>query len=158
MRDELIEQGQGPLLFVGQFSLKDKPEAVAADMRERLGLKSDWATATRAWQDALVELRQRVQNVGILIVFNGVVGNNTHRKLNPEEFRGFALADKYAPLVFINATDAKSAQMFTVAHELAHLWLGLDAVSGMDATLPASDKSEEFCNKVAAEFLIPARD
>lgn len=158
MREELIEQGQEPLPFIGQFSLKDKPEDVAADMRKRLGLQTHWAKGIHTWMDALAELRRRVQDLGILIVLNGVVGNNGHRKLDPEEFRGFALADEYAPLVFINASDAKSAQMFTMAHELAHLWLGLDAVSGFNATLPANDKSEKFCNKVAAEFLIPAQD
>jgi Zn-dependent peptidase ImmA (M78 family) len=158
MRDELIEQGQEPLPFIGQFSLKDKPEDVAADMRKRLCLQTHWAKGVHTWLEALAELRRRVQELGILIVLNGVVGNNGHRKLDPEEFRGFALSDEYAPLVFINASDAKSAQMFTIAHELAHLWLGLDAVSGFSATLPANDKSEKFCNKVAAEFLIPAKD
>lgn len=158
MRDELIEQGQERLPFIGQFSLKNRPEDVAVDMRKRLGLQTHWAKSIHTWQDALAILRRRVQDVGILIVLNGVVGNNGHRKLNPEEFRGFALSDDYAPLVFINASDAKSAQMFTIAHELAHLWLGLDAVSGFNATFPANDKSEQFCNKVAAEFLIPAKD
>ena len=158
MREELIEQGQEKLSFVGKFNLKATPEAVAADMRKLLDLQSSWAKSVGTWQAALVTLRRRVQDLGILIVFNGVVGNNTHRKLNPEEFRGFALSDGYAPLVFINASDAKSAQMFTVAHELAHLWLGLDAVSGTDATLPANDKGEQLCNKVAAEFLIPAKE
>lgn len=158
MRNELIEQGQEPLPFIGRFSQKDKPEDVAADMRKRLGLQSSWAKEVSSWQNALLELRRRVQDLGILIVLNGVVGNNGHRKLDTEEFRGFALSDEYAPLVFINASDAKSAQMFTLAHELAHLWLGLDAVSGIEATLPADNKSEKFCNKVAAEFLIPAKD
>ena len=158
MRNELIEQGQEPLPFIARFSLKDKPEDVAADMRKRLGLQGNWAKEVSSWQNALMELRRRVQDLGVLIVLNGVVGNNGHRKLDPEEFRGFALSDEYAPLVFVNASDAKSAQMFTLAHELAHLWLGLDAVSGIEATLPADNKSEKFCNKVAAEFLISAKD
>lgn len=158
MRDELIEQGQERLSFVSKFNLKDKPEAVAADMRKQFALQAGWAKGVSGWEAALVELRHRVQDAGILIVFNGVVGNNTHRRLEPEEFRGFALSDEYAPLVFINASDAKSAQMFTLAHELAHLWLGLDAVSGINATLPANSRSEKFCNQIAAEFLIPATE
>lgn len=158
MRNELIEQGQEPLPFIGKFSMKDKPEDVAADMRKRLGLQNNWAKGISGWLEALAELRRRIQDLGILIVLNGVVGNNGHRKLDPEEFRGFALADEYAPLVFVNASDAKSAQMFTLAHELAHLWLGLNAVSGINTTFPANHKSEKFCNKVAAEFLIPAKD
>lgn len=158
MRDELIEDGIEPLTFVGSQTLKSQPESVAADMRKRLGLESGWAGEINSWEKALAELRHRIEALGILIFFNGVVGNNTSRKLDPEEFRGFALSDEYAPLVFINASDAKSAQMFTIAHELAHLWLGVDAVSNLDAFQPAADKSEQFCNKVAAEFLVPSRE
>jgi Zn-dependent peptidase ImmA (M78 family) len=89
---------------------------------------------------------------------NGVVGKNTHRKLDPAEFRGFVLIDEYAPLIFVNGADAKAAQMFTLAHELAHLWIGAEGVFNLEETLPADTAIEMFCNKVAAEFLIPAAE
>jgi len=87
-----------------------------------------------------------------------VVGNNTHRKLDVNEFRGFVLSDPCAPLVFINGADAKSAQMFTLAHELAHLWLGEagEGLSGFQGLQPDGDKIERFCDQAAAEFLVPA--
>jgi Zn-dependent peptidase ImmA (M78 family) len=93
-----------------------------------------------------------------MVVINGVVGNNTHRKLSDDEFRGFVLSDTYAPLIFVNGVDAKAAQMFTLAHELAHLWLGQAGVFNLEALQPANNAVERFCDKVAAEFLIPTHE
>jgi Zn-dependent peptidase ImmA (M78 family) len=95
-----------------------------------------------------------------MAVVNGVVGNNTQRKLDVNEFRGFALSDPYAPLIFVNGSDAKSAQMFTLAHELAHLWLGAvgEGLSGFPGLMPDGDKVENFCDQAAAEFLVPAAE
>jgi Zn-dependent peptidase ImmA (M78 family) len=158
MRDELIEDGARPLGFVGSATLDSKPIEVAEAMRTALRLARNWAEAERTWTDALRHLRDRIEEAGVLVVFNGVVGNNTHRKLNPDEFRGFALVDAYAPLVFINGADYKAAQMFTMVHELAHIWAGADGVSNFQDMQPSPNRTERFCNAVAAEFLVPARD
>jgi Zn-dependent peptidase ImmA (M78 family) len=156
MRDFLIEEGEPPLLFVGSATLNTLAEQVAADIRKTLGCADGWANEEDTWTEALTHLRQKIEAADILIVINGVVGNNSYRKLDPEEFRGFVLCDAYAPLIFINGADFKAAQMFTFAHELAHLWLGQDGVSNFEALQPPPDRVEQWCNAVAAEFLVPA--
>ena len=147
---------EAPLQFVGAYSDADAPDVVAAAMRETLGLQRGWAASQPNLPIALRFLRDRIEAAGVMAVVNGVVGNNTSRKLDLNEFRGFALVDEYAPLIFVNNADYKAAQMFTMAHELAHIFVGETGVSNADETQSTSHKSEIFCNSAAAEFLAPA--
>jgi Zn-dependent peptidase ImmA (M78 family) len=155
MREELLSQGSQPLHFVGSVSIEVEPARVANSMRKALNLIDGWATETRSWTDAMLLLRERMDEAGILVVINGIVGNNTHRKLDYKEFRGFALADEYAPLVFVNGADFHAARMFTLAHECAHIWLGQSSISNLTNLTPGGDRTEQWCNQVAAEFLAP---
>jgi Zn-dependent peptidase ImmA (M78 family) len=158
MHDFLVEEGEAALPFVASATLDSRPDEVAASMRKVLGVADGWAREEKTWTEALMHLRQRIEAAGVLITINGVVGNNVYRKLSADEFRGFALVDSHAPLVFINGTDFKGAQMFTFIHELAHIWLGQEGVSNFDALHPAPAQIELWCNAVAAEFLVPARE
>ena len=156
MREFLVEEGQEPLSFIKSATLQADPVKVATEMHTILSLSNGWANTTRTWADALRLLRKAIEDAGVMIVINGVVGNNTHRPLDVAEFRGFALVDEYAPLIFINGCDSKSAQMFTVIHELSHLWLGFEGVSNFDELQPVETNVEILCNQVAAEFLVPS--
>ncbi|WP_027410033.1 ImmA/IrrE family metallo-endopeptidase [Anoxybacteroides tepidamans] len=155
MRDYLIQHGHPPLNYVGRANLSTDPKLVAQTMRETLGLESDWASKQPNWQEALRNLIKKIEDIGIIVVINGVVGNNTHRKLDVAEFRGFVLIDDYAPFIFVNGRDGKAAQMFTLAHELAHVWYGASAVFDLANLQPADIEIESVCNQAAAEFLAP---
>ena len=155
MREYLIEAGEEPLAFVGTVTLASSRVDAANNIRRTLGVDDGWASTHPTWSAALVGLRRAVEEIGVLVVVNGIVENNTRQKLDPEEFRGFVLCDDYAPLIFINGADFTSAQMFTLAHELAHLWLGTDGVFNLVDLQPYDDDVERFCNEVAAEVLIP---
>jgi Zn-dependent peptidase ImmA (M78 family) len=160
LREERIECEADPLEFVGSAPLADSAAAVGQEMRRAVGLGEGWAADVATWQEAVSALRRRIEELGVMAVINGVVGNNTHRKLDVKEFRGFALTDPHAPLIFVNGADAKSAQMFTMAHELAHVWLGSkgEGVSGFEGLFPGDGRVERFCDHAAAEFLVPARE
>lgn len=155
--DLLVDAEADPVDFVGSYSRDAGVLALVSAMRTRLNLQPAWARSHESWEKALAFLREKIEQAGVFVMTNGVVGNNTHRPLRVEEFRGFSLVDRWAPLIFLNNADAKSAQMFTLLHELAHVWLGESGVSGEGEFLPASTENitERFCDQVAAEFLVP---
>jgi len=158
MREYLMDMGQEPLSFVGSCKLTENPREVARKMKRTLGMEAGWAADCKTWQEALRLLMAKVENAGILVVRNGIVGNNTRRKLSVEEFRGFVLVDEYAPLIFINGADGKAAQMFTIAHELAHIWYGESAAFNLSGLQPSDKEIERICNQAAAEFLVPEEE
>jgi Zn-dependent peptidase ImmA (M78 family) len=156
MREFMLEEGQKPLSFIKSATLRTKPVEVAMEMRNVLSLSGGWANRASTWTEALKLLREAIEGAGVMIVINGIVGNNPYRPLDVAEFRGFALVDEYAPLIFINGRDSISAKMFTIIHELSHLWLGYEGVSNFDELKPVETNVEEFCNQIAAEFLVPS--
>ena len=154
-RDFARSMGERPLGFVGSVDASAGIVDTASRIREALGLDLDERRALPTWTDALRRFIGQADALGVLVMVSGVVGSNNRRRLDPEEFRGFALADPLAPLVFINGADTKAAQMFTLAHELAHLWIGQSALSDSQALTVPDHAVERWCNQVAAELLVP---
>lgn len=147
------EQGMPSLPFVGKFKLNAAPQVVAADIRAVLGV--DVEQGQRQWDDYQRALIQGAEQAGVLVMRSGIVGNNTRRKLDVSEFRGFAISHPLAPVVFINSADAPAARLFTLLHELAHLWFGSSGISNVES---GNLRQEEMaCNAVAGEFLAPAQ-
>lgn len=145
------------LSFVSKYKNHFVIADIVADIRKTLGLHEEWASEFKTWQDALNFLTQKIEDEGIIIVFNGVVENNVYRKIPVEECRGFVLVDQIAPFMFVNNADSKSAQMFTIVHELAHVWTGHSAGFDFRKLQPANDPVEILCDKIAAEFLVPEK-
>jgi Zn-dependent peptidase ImmA (M78 family) len=156
-RDYLREIKESKLQFVGRFTSKDAPAEVAKDIRRVLGVNSALRRAAKGWGDYVAKLAHRSEEAGILIMRSGVVGNSTRRKLSLHEFQGFAVTDPYAPVVFVNSDDFKAAQVFTLVHELAHIWIGTSAISHLDPTMRKNPETpvELYCNSVAVETLVP---
>lgn len=156
-RNYSLLNGAEPLDFVGSVSAHTGDVVAAAGwMSERLGFDLEVRCGYSSWTEAFSKLSELAEAVGVLVMVSGVVGSNTHRVLDPAEFRGFALVDDRAPVVFINGADTKAAQIFTLAHELAHVWIGQSAVSNPQLDVRHAEQGiERLCNAIAAEFLVP---
>ncbi len=152
-RDYARLHREDPVPFVGSLTVDADVVAAASQMRRVLAFAPEQRGPT--WSAALRRLIDEADEHGVLVMVSGVVGSNTHRKLDPAEFRGFALSDSLAPVIFVNGADTKAAQIFTLAHELAHLWLGESAVSDANMAGSPANAIERWCNQVAAEFLLP---
>ncbi|WP_460951932.1 ImmA/IrrE family metallo-endopeptidase [Pseudomonas marginalis] len=139
------------LSFVGSFSSRSPIKDVVADIRRVLGMTD--AFARMSYDDCFRALVNGAEEAGILVMRSGVASGNTHRKLNVSEFRGFAISNALAPVVFINSADAPTARLFTLMHELVHVWIGSTGVS--DGNSHSARQEEAFCNAVAGEFLAP---
>jgi Zn-dependent peptidase ImmA (M78 family) len=147
---------------VGSFSRRNNPEDLGANVRERIGLTEEDQLNSSSSDEFLRFLVKKVETLGILVMRSGVVAGNTHRSLSVKEIRGFAISDSLAPAIFINSSDSKSAQLFTLAHELAHIWLGSSGISAVavDPKLERVDevaKLEWYCNRAAADVLLPSQ-
>ncbi len=159
-REHQESEGVQPVPFIGRFTLADTPETIAADITSTLAISDAMREESQNWEQFLQEFMRRAERAGVLVLRSGVVENNTHRKLDVDEFRGFAISDDFAPLVFVNGQDAKAAQIFTLAHELAHLWIGESGISNPDHLRRPSQQPnaiDRLCDQVAAETLIPNR-
>lgn len=155
-RDFRTDSDLGPIPEVGRFPPGSSVTDVVTDISHSLDFEAQVRPETQASQ-LLREFVRQVEQLGILVMRNGIVRQATNRALDVDEFRGFSIADPMAPVAFINNAHSNAAQVFTLAHELAHLWIGRGGISDAEITIqgePTSD-IEAHCNNVAAELLLP---
>lgn len=152
-QDYARRHGLDEVELVGSADAGGDPLEAAASMRTHLRFSVE--ERAESWSARFRQLADRAEQAGVLVMVNGVVGANTRRKLDPEEFRGFALVDERVPVVFVNGADAKAAQIFTLVHELAHIAYGESGLDSIDLGTRADRAVERWCNRVSAEFLAP---
>ncbi|MCC7110704.1 MAG: ImmA/IrrE family metallo-endopeptidase [Deltaproteobacteria bacterium] len=158
VREVREHEGVSKVVFVGAWR-RATPAHGARAIERLLGL-SDGDRAQCATPDEFLRLLvRRAEDAGILVLRSATVGSNNHRPLDVEEFRGFAIADDVAPLVFVNTADAKAAQVFTLIHEIAHLWRAETGISqpSLEMARALATDAEAFCDAVAAELLVPQK-
>lgn len=157
LEEYLLRNNIDTCQFVGSVTLDTPINETVCRLREALNLGPRWAFSLASTEAAVNKLTEMLEFAGVFVSYNGVVGNNPHRTLKVSECRGFALVNRVAPYIFVNSGDAPTAQLFTLVHETAHLMLGVSAGHAESNTL-SDDATEKYCDKVAAEFLVPAQD
>lgn len=155
--DYLREVGAEPLDFVGKYDTSNGVEMVAQEIAARCEITQDLKRSCANPEEYFRVLSERFESAGILVFKSGIVKSNTKRALSVSEFRGFAICNQFAPAVFINGKDAEAAWIFTLAHEVAHIWIGESGVSDIPSPKDFTSDSnvESYCNRVAAELLVP---
>lgn len=152
LREAMLDEDDDlvPLSFVASANIETPVTTVVASIRQTLQMPLEDLRAVRNSDEAFRLLRSRSEHAGVFVLVLGNLGSH-HTDLGVEVFRGFALADGFAPFVVVNPKDSAAARCFTLLHELAHLWVGEPGISGEDSVDPV----EVFCNRVASAFLLP---
>lgn len=154
--NHLVAEGASKLSFIGSIKEQANTTDFAKHIRELLDIDLSWYKDYRTAEDAFRFIRASISNLGVIVMMNGIVGNNTHRPLNIREFRAFAIVDEYAPLIFINSNDSINGKLFSLLHEFAHLCIGENSFfNDRYSTGTKVKAAETSCNAVAAEILVP---
>lgn len=165
-KEYLLEIGEDVLPIFRSINQNMTVQSAAKVIDQHIEYRSSVREARHGYADQWAWFAELLESSGIAVMKNGVVGNNTHRPLDREEFQAFSLADKHAPVIFVNGKDEASATVFSLAHELVHIALGLQSLTRL---LPEQSqlgkhltnnqaRLESWCNAVAAELLVPADD
>lgn len=155
MKEFRQETGFDVLPVVGCLNGNDDFKYIARTIRKNMDLSDTWYESCTNMNAAFNYVRSRLEECGIVVMLNGVVGKNTHRTLSVDEFRAFAMVDEWAPLIFINGADSQGARLFSLFHEIAHIWLGENDLYNDRGNSHEIKPIEILCNAVAGELMVP---
>ncbi len=151
--EDIKRYNETELDFVGKFTIRNNPKEVAKDILSTLKINPINYTSNNPIKEWIL----KAESEGIFISRTSFI--HTRMPLNIEEIQGFTIADNYAPFIFVNSADWISPQLFTLVHELAHIWIAQSSISnGIEPELKEKNKYhpvELFCNEVTANALIP---
>lgn len=155
-RDYLISEGFSSVPFVNAVNKQMSISDFAKFIRNTLNLTNDWFNNSKTPDESFRLIRTAMSDIGVVVMMSGIVENNTHRSLDINEFRAFAMVDDYAPLIFINSNDSINGKLFSILHEFTHICIGENSLYNDRYSNGTKVKdTESICNAVAAEILVP---
>lgn len=155
LSDYIKENGEEKNPIIGKFKDENNIDIIIKGIKKYLDLQDDWCERFRTPTEAISLLKDKLEERNIIVTFSSVVNNNTHRHIPVKLCRGFCLIDEYTPFIFVNSSDSKSAQLFTVIHEIAHIFISYTSGFGDHGAEPLNDPREALCDQTAANFLVP---
>lgn len=156
MQNYRQDMGFDILSVVGCMKRMKKIDVIVDRIRKDLEIERTWYENCAGVRESFAYIRERLEACGVVVMMSGVVGKNTHRALDVDEFRAFAMVNKWAPLIFINAADSNGAKLFSLLHEAAHIWLGVDDLfNDRQNRIDGVSEIEKICNAVAGELIVP---
>lgn len=153
--DYLKTNGADKLSAVGLYKDESDVIVIKNGILDYLGLEDGWQLAFKTPEQAIKHIVSLLEENNIFVTFNSVVGFDSHRQIPVKLCRGFCLVDDYAPFIFVNSNDSKKAQLFTLIHELAHIFVSFSSGYGDFGADDIDNAKENLCDKVAANFLVP---
>ncbi|MHA0041788.1 helix-turn-helix domain-containing protein [Deinococcus sp. PEB2-63] len=136
-------------------SLETDPSYIAEFARAWLEVSMEQQTEWRGKYTALHNWIEIFEKKGVLVFQTS--------KVAKDEMIGLCISNGVMPIILLNGKYTPNSKVFTMMHELVHLMIGIEGVSGeIDESIDARNgdyrEIEFFCNRVAAEILVPKKD
>lgn len=153
--DELMSLGFSGNTFVGSVDNTKNAKEIAQSIIQALQLPEHW-TFDKSDRKRFNFLRDTLSKIGIMTMVDSKAATN--EKLDIQEFRAFTLLDDIAPLIFINRNDSDKAMLFSLLHELTHIFIGAEELfNASEAEFDISDQ-ERLINQTVMEIILGNSD